>query len=283
MEVSVAFEQHRRHLMDIAYRLVGSVSEAEDMVQEAFSRLMRADLDQIDDLGGWLVVVVSRICLDHLKSARSRREVTVGQWMPEPLVDAGGVVDPAEIVTLDESVRMALLMVLERLTPAERVVFVLHEVFEYSFEEIAPMVDRSAAACRQLASRARRHVRAESGPPRAVDPGEMRRVAERFVEACAGGELEPLLEVLDPAVVGWADIGDRAPGLIQPNVGRDSVAARTMDFFGVRSGTRLHGEAGVLAVRGGRAFAVMVFTIAGGRVTAIYAIADPQKLSRIRV
>ena len=197
---SKAWHQHRGYLINIAYRLVGSVSEAEDMAQEAYARLLRADLNDADDVRGWLVVVVTRLCLDQLRSERTRHETNAGPWLPEPLVQLSGPSnDPADIVTLDESVRMALLIVLERMTPAERVVFVLHDVFDYSFEEVAPMVDRTPAACRQLASRARRRISADTAVPRmTVDPLEMRRVADRFCAAITGGELQPLLEVLDP-------------------------------------------------------------------------------------
>src|SRR5215471_11757606 len=154
-----AWSQHHGFLLDVAYRLLGSYSEAEDIVQEAFTRLLRSDLDPIEDLRAWLVVVVSRLCLDLLRSARVRRETYIGPWFPEPLlgIEDGGT-DPASIVTLDESVRMAMLIVLERMSPAERVVFVLHDLFEYPFEKIAEMVGRTPAACRQLGSRARRGV-----------------------------------------------------------------------------------------------------------------------------
>src|SRR3981081_510841 len=161
--------RHKGYLINVAYRLLGSVSEAEDVVQEAFARLLRAKVDASGDRRGWLVVVVTRLCLDQLRSARARHEIHPGPSFPEPLAHvAGSGADPAEIVTLDESVRMALLIVLERLTPAERVVFVLHDVFQYSFEEVAPMVDRTPAACRQLASRARRRIRAEDASHRAT-------------------------------------------------------------------------------------------------------------------
>jgi RNA polymerase sigma-70 factor (ECF subfamily) len=284
-----AFAQHRRYLINIAYRLVGSLSEAEDLVQEGFTRLLRADVDAIDDVRGWLVVVVTRLCLDHLRSARSRREAYVGPWLPEPLVNsAAGGADPADIVILDESVRMALLIVLERLTPAERVVFVLHDVFQFSFEELASMVERSPAACRQLASRARRRISADAGAPRAaVDPMEMRRVAERFIAACASGELQALLEVLDPDVVGWADIGVGAGALGQPSVGRDYVAERVLGFFGPASGrtmvlAEVNGDTGIIATHHGRPFAVLVLAVREGSIIAIYSVVDEAKLGHVR-
>jgi len=286
---SDAWHAHRRHLIDIAYRLLGSISEAEDIAQEAYVRLLRADIDAIDDVRGWLVVVTTRLCLDQLRSARVRREAYVGPWLPEPVAQAAeGGADPAAIVTLDESVRMALLIVLERLTPAERVVFVLHDVFDYSFGQLAPMVDRSPAACRQLASRARRRISMETAASRnTVDPVEMRRVAERFVAAIAGGELQPLLEVLDPQVVGWVDTGGAAITLTQPTVGRDQVAGRALNFFGPATGrtmviAEVNGEPGIIVIRGGRPMAVLVLAACDGLITAIYSIADEAKLGHVR-
>jgi RNA polymerase sigma-70 factor (ECF subfamily) len=283
-----AWEGHRRYLLNIAYRMLGSLSEAEDMVQEAYVRLMRSDVEAIDDIRGWLVVVTTRICLDHLGSARSRRESRATPWFPEPIVQTKGQEgDPADIVVLDESVRMALLIVLERLKPAERVVFVLHDVFQYSFEDIAPMVDRSPAACRQLASRARRRMSAEKQPPReAVDPEQMRRVAERFIAACAGADLQPLLDLLDPAVVGWVDLGRFTSAIPQPAVGAAEVARGVMTFFGPASRAKLsvavvNGETGIIASVRGRSTAVMVFYVRDALITAVYAIADPDKLARI--
>ena len=284
-----AWAEHRGHLLNVAYRLVGSVSDAEDLVQEAYARLLREEARAIRDPRGWLVVVLTRLCLDHLRSARVRHESSTTPWFPEPLVNiAGASADPADIVTMDESVRMALLIVLEQLSPAERVVFVLHDVFEYSFEEVAPMVGRSAAACRQLASRARRRIEADASQARSVDPDEMRRVAERFIAACSGGEIQSLLEVLDPAVVGWADIGGALATLHQPSSGRQQVAARAMSFFGPASGLRLslatvNGEHGIVAARDGRPYAVMVLMVREGLVTAIYAVADERKLARVQL
>ncbi|TMF30122.1 MAG: sigma-70 family RNA polymerase sigma factor [Chloroflexi bacterium] len=157
-----AWSEHHGFLLDVAYRLLGSYGDAEDIVQEAFSRLLRTDLDPIEDVRAWLVVVVSRLCLDQLRSARVRHESYIGPWFPEPLLQLeADSADPADVVTLDESVRMAMLIVLERMSPAERVVFVLHDIFEFPFEKVAEMVDRTPAACRQLASRARRRVKAE--------------------------------------------------------------------------------------------------------------------------
>ena len=286
--VVAAWQEHRPHLLNIAYRLLGSVSDAEDMAQDAYLRLLKADLHEIDDVRGWLVVVMTRICLDHLRSARVRREAQPGPWLPEPIVggSTGAVLDPADIVTLDESVRMGLLIVLERLSPAERVVFVLHDVFTYPFEEIAPMVGRTPAACRQLASRARRRINADAESSTTVDPGEMRAVAERFIAACEGADLQPLLEVLDPNVVGWVDLGEVATPFPQPSVGAAQVAGRAMALFGRRSGITLsvatvNGEVGMLATFRGRIHAVLVLLVRDHRIAAIYSIADPHKLARL--
>src|SRR5579864_9784443 len=240
-----AWSNHHGLLLDIAYRLLGSYSEAEDLVQEAFTKLLRTDLDPIEDVRAWLVVVLSRLCLDQLRSARVRHEAYVGPWFPEPLLgaDSSTAPDPADVVTLDESVRLAMLIVLERMSPAERVVFVLHDVFDIPFEKVATMVGRTVAACRQLASRARKRVEAEAGTARfAIDPAEQRRVVDAFIAACAGGDIHALLPLLDPSVMGWADMGGALPAISQPNVGREMVAARVMRFFGAGSGNRLETE-----------------------------------------
>src|SRR5712664_3646536 len=240
---SDAWTNHHRFLLDVAYRLLGSYTDAEDIVQEAFSRLLRTDLDPIEDLRAWLVVVVSRLCLDQLRSARVKREGYIGPWFPEPLIHSDDIsTDPADVVTMDESVRFALLVVLERMSPAERVVFVLHDVFDFPFEKVAPMVGRTVAACRQLASRARKRVQEEAGSTRfAIDPAEQRRVVDAFIAACASGDMDTLLPLLDASVMGWADLGGgrTLPGVSRPNVGREMVAERVMRFFGAASGNTL--------------------------------------------
>ncbi len=181
-----AWSEHHGFLLDVAYRLLGSYSDAEDLVQEAFSRLLRSDLDPIEDVRAWLVVVVSRLCLDQLRSARVRREAYVGPWFPEPIVEGDDPSDPATAVTLDESVRMAWLIVLERMSPAERVVFVLHDVFQIPFDKVAKMVGRTPAACRQLATRARRRVSEESESERfVVDREQQQRTVDAFIKPCA--------------------------------------------------------------------------------------------------
>jgi RNA polymerase sigma-70 factor (ECF subfamily) len=285
--VTQAWSDHHGFLLDVAYRLLGSYSEAEDTVQEAFTKLLRTDLDPIEDVRAWLVVVVSRLCLDQLRSARVRREAYVGPWFPEPLIHSDEMSDPADIVTMDESVRMALLIVLERMSPAERVVFVLHDVFDFPFEKIAPMVKRSPAACRQLASRARHRIKEEAASPRfAIDPKEQRRVVDAFIAACAGGKLEALLPLLDPSVVGWADVGGTLAVVNQPNVGRETVAQQVMRFFGDPGTTliarEINGEPGIVALRSGAVAAVLALTVKEHLITRIYAVVDPRKLAHVR-
>ncbi len=298
-----AWADHHRFLLDVAYRLLGSFSDAEDIVQEAFSRLLRTDLDPIGDVRAWLVVVVSRLCLNQLASARLKREAHIGPWFPEPLLFAeDAATDPADVVTMDESVRFALLVVLERMSPAERVVFVLHDVFDFPFEKIAPMVGRTVAACRQLASRARKRVDDEAGSVRfATDPAEQRRVVEAFIAACAGGDIKALLPLLDPSVMGWADLGGRLAAeslqrlasdvrmaaVSQPNVGRELVAARVMRFFGAASGQTLvkqviNGESSVVALSDGAVAAVLALSVKNQLITRVYVVSDQRKLAHVK-
>jgi RNA polymerase sigma-70 factor (ECF subfamily) len=288
--IDEAWQANRRYLLDIAYRMLGSIQEAEDVVQEGYTRLLRADVDQIDDVRAWLVVVVSRLCLDQLRSARVRRESYAGPWLPEPLVgEPGASTDPADRVTLDDSVRMALLIVLEELTPAERAAFVLHDVFQFSFEAVGSIVGRSPAACRQLASRARRHVREHGEDARfAVDPAEQTRVVERFIAACSGGDLDALLEVLDPDVVGEADLGELTlpPGFAQIVEGRDLIAPRLIALFANEQVTLaclpVNGEPAVVASIGGQVLSVVILTTRDGVVTEIHAVVDPKKLAHLQ-
>ena len=283
-----AWNEHRRHLLDVAYRLLGSVGDSEDRVQEAYARLITADIEELQDVRAWLTTVVTRLCLDQLRSARARREAYIGPWFPEPLIEGvEPLTDPAERITLDDSVRMAMLIVLEELSPAERVVFVLHEIFQFPFEDVARMVDRTPAACRQLASRARRHV-SESRKARAQDvpAAEQRRVTERFIAAAATGEVRALMEVLDPAVAGWADLGGHNERVREPLVGRDLVAQRVLRIFGPETGIRLspvvvNGEPGVIAVRDHAVISVLVLTTENGSITKINAIGDPRKLRHL--
>jgi len=284
-----AWSEHHGFLLDVAYRLLGSYSDAEDIVQEAFSRLLRTDLDPIEDIRAWLVVVVSRLCLDQLRSARVRREGYIGPWFPEPLLQlAAESADPADVVTLDESVRMAMLIVLERMSPAERVVFVLHDTFEFPFEKVAEMVGRTPAACRQLATRARRRVKEEAGSKHfKFDRDQQQRVVDAFIAAAATGEVRKLLPLLDPSVIGWADVGGMLAAVRQPNVGPDMVASGVMRFFGGRTGTTMeardvNGEPAMVAYRGGEVAAVIALTLRAGAITRVYVVADPRKLEHVR-
>jgi RNA polymerase sigma-70 factor, ECF subfamily len=276
-----AWEAHHRVALDVAYRLLGSVTDAEDAVSEAYARLARRPVEEIDDVRAWLVVVVSRICLDQLGSARARREQYVGEWLPEPILDSS---DPADRVTLDDSVRMALLVVLERLSPAERVAFVLHDVFALSFDEVAEAVGRTPAACRQLASRARRHVQADGLARFPVDRAEEAAVTARFAAACETGDLAALAELLDPDVVFRADGGGRVQAPRRPVRGRDTVikvmANGYRRFPGLQiSVGNINGGPGLVArTADGTLVSVGALTIHDGRVRAIDLVANPEKL-----
>jgi RNA polymerase sigma-70 factor, ECF subfamily len=297
LRVGRAWRDHRRHVLDIAFRMLGSLSEAEDVVQEAFARLVRSDLDRIDDVGGWLVVVVGRLCLDQLRSARWQRQRPIDAGTgtgagPRPELVGKGL-DPADRVTLDDSVRQALDRVLERLTPAERTAFVLHDVFQMSFEEVGTIVGRSPTACRQLASRARRHVRDDVGPARfSVEPEARRRLVDRFMAACTTGDLEGLLAVLDPDVSGQADLGvpiglgpllrgaERVAGGLLLFLGPESAAEPT-DFVSLPTGEVGGADVAFAVVRGGRLVGTFTLTVEGGLISHIHGILDPDKLAPV--
>jgi RNA polymerase sigma-70 factor (ECF subfamily) len=282
------FEALRPRLLRVAYSQLGSLAEAEDVVQEAWLRLERADRETIEDLAAWLTTVVSRIALDALGSARVRRERYVGPWLPDPLVDAAaGDPDPADRVTLDESVSLALLFVLERLSPAERTAFILHDVFDYSFEEVGDVVGRTPAAARQLASRARRHV-VEQRPRQSGTPEQQRRAVEAFAAASAEGDLEALLTVLDPDVVMRSDGGGRVQAARKPLVGADRVSralVRLAKKFAGRSDAHfvdVNGTPGVLMVdREDGEVSVIAFTVDDGRITTIHIQRNPDKLRHV--
>jgi RNA polymerase sigma-70 factor, ECF subfamily len=282
------WHQHRQRLLDIAYRMLGSVSDAEDVVQEAYTRLMRFDINRIDDVRGWLITVAGRLCLDHLKSADARRRAYVGPWLPEPLVelpDAG--LDPADRVTLDDSVHMALLVVLEQLSPAERTAFVLHDVFQVSFDDVGTIVGRSPAACRQLATRARKRVQSDATPARfRVDASEQRRIAERFASACTAGDFEALLDILDPDVVIEFDSGGLLPpAAIRPLVGRDKVAAQVKWVFTTFdpnvTAASVNGEPGVVVTSQDHVVAVVAMSYRDGRIHQIRGVGNPEKLAHL--
>jgi RNA polymerase sigma-70 factor, ECF subfamily len=293
-ELAREFEAQRPRLVRLAYASTGSLAEAEDCVQEAWLRLQRAaDRAAIRDLGAWLTTTVSRLALDALSSAKARRERQTGPWLPEPLVEhvgdagaLGGVAgDPAERVTLDESVSMALLVVLETLSPAERTAFLLHDVFGMSFDEVAEVVGRSAAAVRQLASRARRHVRDD----RPRFPPTRRQQAEllgAFTSACADGDLERLLALLDPDVVWRADGGGKVRAV--PALARGAAQiARLLLGYARRPPTRMraalvNGAPGLVLRDADGILTVMAMTVDAGRITAIDVVRDPDKLTALR-
>ncbi len=275
------FEAHRVHLQAVAYRMLGSVRDAEDALQEAWIRLSRADSEAVENLGGWLTTVVGRVCLDMLRTRRSRREDYVGTWLPEPIITEGESGDPANEAVLADSVGLALFVVLETLTPAERLAFVLHDMFAVPFEEIAPMVDRSPAATRQLASRARRRVQGAAPVPDADLPRQ-REIVNAFLAASRAGDFEALLEVLDPQVVFRMDSGDASRRAQRPITGAAAVARQVLTrgarFAPLGRPAIVNGAAGVVVGRAGRAIAVVGFTVAHDRIVAIDVITDPDKL-----
>ncbi len=279
-----AFEAHRPRLLRVAYATVGSVSEAEDCVQEAWLRLQAQDPASIRDLGAWLTTTVSRLAYDALGSARARRERYVGPWLPEPLVEGLADDDPADRVTLDESVSMALLVVLERLSPAERTAFLLHDVFGLAFEEVAGVVGRTPAAVRQLASRARRHV--EDGRPRFPPTlAQQRRLVAAFADACEGGDMERLVALLDPDVVWRADGGGKVSAAHPATPGARN-AARWLLALARRPPRSLrmamvNGAPGLVMRDGDGVLTVIAFTIDAGRITAMDVMRNPDKLTTV--
>jgi RNA polymerase sigma-70 factor (ECF subfamily) len=276
------FEEHRTRLRAVAYRMLGSLSEADDAVQDAWLRLSRADTTDVDDLGAWLTTVVARVSLNMLRSRRSRREEPLGPHLPEPIVDRADGTDPEHEALLADSVGLALLVVLETLSPAERLAFVLHDMFAVPFDEISPIVDRSPEATRQLASRARRRVRAERTAPDA-DLEAQREVVEAFHAAARDGAFERLVAVLDPGVVLRADLGPLAGGLREVR-GAAAVAGRARTYARIGLVIRpalVNGAVGQVATRDGRPFSVGAFIVRGGRIVAIDILADPARLREL--
>jgi RNA polymerase sigma-70 factor (ECF subfamily) len=279
------FEADRARLRSVAYRMLGSRSEADDAVQEAWLRLTRTDAAEIGNLTGWLTTVVGRVCLDMLRTRRARNEDYVGTWLPEPVVTLGEAADPAEETVLADSVGLALLVVLERLTPAERLSFVLHDMFGVPFEEIAPIVGRSSTAARQLASRARRRVRGAAPTPDA-DLATQREVVDAFLAASRAGDFDALLEVLDPEVVFRIDAGTgplARPAVIGAKAVAQQVVSRGTRFAPLARPAIVNGAAGVIVAPSRGPLAVVGFTVARGRVLAIDLIIDPEKLRSVGV
>jgi len=275
------FEAHRPHLREVAYRMLGSTGEADDAVQEAWLRLSRSDSDQVENLGGWLTTVVGRISLDMLRARRARREDPDDHL--EPIVTESVEDNPAEEAELADSVGLAMLVVLENLTPAERVAFVLHDMFAVPFSEIGEITGRNPDAARQLASRARRRVRG-SAPPSDTDVAEQRRVVDAFLAATRAGDFEALLDVLDPDVVfrDHAAAGD--PRALPPAVGAKEAAERILSrgrpFIPLARRAMVNGAPGVVAERDGKLLGVMSCTVSNGRIVTMDLVIDPERLSK---
>jgi len=283
--VPIDFEPHRSHLRGVAYRMLGSMTEAEDAVQETWLRLSRSADPAITSMGAWLTTVVGRVCIDLLRARQARRETYVGTWLPEPVVTADDADGPDEQAILSDFVGMAMLVVLETLSPPERLAFVLHDMFGLPFDEIAPILDRTPTAARQLASRARRRVR---GAPTTPDPdlSRQRTVVAAFLAAARAGDFEALIEVLHPDVVFRADTGGRplAPALVS---GADAVARHAAEH-GPRFATLcrpalVNGAAGIIARAPAGVIAVAGLTVIDDHVAAIDIILDPEKLAVLAI
>jgi RNA polymerase sigma factor (sigma-70 family) len=289
-----AIISERRQLINLTYRMLGSLAEAEDVVQETYARwyaMSRPQQDAIENPGAWLTTVASRICLNLLGSARARRERYVGEWIPEPLPErtewvssqsGGSPADPADRVTLDESVSMAFLVVLEELTPAERVAFILHDVFRYPFAEVGAIVGRSPAACRQLASSARRRIRAAQAP--ASPTAQQASVVRAFRRAWEAKDIGALISLLDPDATATADSGGRVLAFRDPIEGSEQIARAWIEIASNNPGNitflerTVNGQPGLVAQQHGNILTVFAFEIAGDRIRHIWAIRNPEKL-----
>ena len=288
-----AIVSERRQLINLTYRLLGSLADAEDVVQETYARwyaMTRQQQQAIESPGGWLMTVASRICLDLLGSARARRERYVGQWVPEPVPaptewisgQAGGApVDPADRVTLDESINMAFLVVLESMTPAERVAFILHDVFRYSFGEVAEIVGRTPAACRQLASSARRRIRTSQAPP--TPPSRQADIVKDFKQAWEAKDIDVLIGLLDPDATAIADSGGLAKAHLSPIEGSEQIARAYVDIAGRAPNLTIlertvNGQPGLVAQVDGVTVTVCAFDVVGDRIKRIWAVRNPEKL-----
>ncbi len=281
--LAARFEEHRPHLRAVAYRMLGSLTEADDAVQDAWLRLHRSGVDGVENLGGWLTTIVARVCLNVLRSRATRREEPLdAQHLPDPVVTLEGGLQPEEEALLADSVGLALLVVLDTLTPAERLAFVLHDMFALPFEQIAPMVGRTPAAARQLASRARRRVSGAEVPEPDADLARQRDVVDAFFKAARGGDFEGLVALLDPEVVLRGDFGARRAAVVV----HGAAAVARQSLASALPAAQLHralvnGAAGVVVTVGGRPIAVMGFIVADGRIVEIDAIADPPRVRRL--
>ena len=277
------FEADRPHLRGVAFRMLGSVTEADDAVQEAWIRLSRTDASQVENLRAWLTTVVGRVCLNMLRSRRTRRESSLETHLPDPILSPEDGIDPEQEALLGDSIGLAMLVVLDSLTPAERVAFVLHDVFAVPFDEIAPIVGRTPTATRQLASRARRRV--QGAPVPDVDLDGQWVVVDAFLAAARAGDFERLLAVLDPEVVVRSDGGTARPGFVAVTRGAQAVAKQAMSFRRfAETATRVlvNGTPGGIAWSpDGTPFAVLALTVRGGRIVAIEVLADPDRLGQL--
>jgi RNA polymerase sigma factor (sigma-70 family) len=278
------FEAHRTHLRAVAYRMLGTLGDADDAVQEAWLRLSRTETGDVQNLRGWLTTVVSRVCLDMLRTRTSRREEPLDVFVPDPIVSRAGGIDPEHEVLLADSVGLALQVVLDTLAPAERLAFVLHDMFAMPFDEIAPIVGRSPTAARQLASRARRRVRGVATVPDA-DLDRQREVVDAFLTAARKGEFDALLEVLDPDAVLRADAGAMPAGASREVHGAPAVAGQAITFSqrGAQfaQSVLVNGAAGIVIAPRGRPLAVMAFTVTRGKVMEIDILADPERINQL--
>ena len=275
------FEERRPRLQAVAYRMLGSLAEAEEAVQDAWLRLSRAGAEGVENLDGWLTTIVGRVCLNLLRARRLRAKEPAGVHLPDPLITREADHNPEQAALLADSVGLALLVVLDTLKPAERLSFVLHDMFDLSFEEIGPLVGRSPAAARQLASRARRRVRGAAPPKPDPDLARQREVVDAFFAAAHGGSFDALIAVLDPEVVVRSDGGSAQPQLTTVLRGSAAVARRVLQFARPSASLRpvlVNGAAGVVAMIDGRPFSVMSFTVVAGKIVEINAIADPERL-----
>jgi len=277
------FEANRSHLRGVAFRMLGSLTEADDAVQDSWIRLSRTDTSGVDNLRAWLTTVVGRVCLNMLRSRKTRREASLETHIPDPIVSPADGIDPEQEALLGDSVGLAMVVVLDSLTPAERVAFVLHDVFAVPFDEIAPIVGRTPTAARQLASRARRRV--QGAPVPDVDLDGQWAVVDAFLAAARAGDFERLLAVLDPEVVVRSDGGVARPGLVSLVRGRQAVAEQAMSFRQfAETSTRIlvNGIPGGIAwAPDGSPFAVLALTVKGGKIVAIDVLADPDRLGQL--
>ncbi len=277
------FEEHRRHLRAVAYRMLGSLTEADDAVQEAWVRLDRSDATEIDNLGGWLTTVVARVCLNLLRSRQTRAEEPLGLHVPDPLIGRAGGGDPEQEALLADAVGLALLVVLETLNPAERLAFVLHDMFAVPFGEIAAMVDRTPAVTRQRASRARRRVRGGAPAPDS-DLARQREVADAFHAAARDGDFARLVAVLHPDVVLRVDLGPARPVRVvngPEEIAKSAIIFASADANDIVLSALVNGAAGQIRFRDGRPFSVLGFTVTNGRVATIDILADPERLAKL--